>query len=188
MNVSGLERYTGGMIVATKKKIQVVAELEATFNKCSVGIITDYRGLNTTELNEIRRKLREANIEYRVVKNSLALLALKQAGMEHAARAFQGPVAIAFGYGEIPEPAKVLTEYIRNTKSVLNITAGFLPDRFLSSGEVESLARLPSREVLISQVMAGIQSPITGLVNVLAGPIRGIMGVLQARMKQLEGA
>ena len=63
-----------------------------------------------------------------------------------------------------------------------------MEDRVLSAKEVETLAKLPSREILISQVMAGIQSPITGLVNVLAGPIRGLMGVLQARIQQLEGA
>jgi len=82
----------------------------------------------------------------------------------------------------------VLTEYIRTTKSILGIKGGFLEDRVLTAKEVETLARLPSREVLIAQVMAAMQSPIYGLVNVLAGPLRGMMGVLQARIKQLEGA
>jgi len=140
--------------MATEKKEKIVESLQDTFARCNVGILTDYRGLTTTELNNLRRKLREA---------------------------------VAFGYGEIPEPAKVLTDYIRTTKSVLSIKGGFFEDRVLSSRDVESLAKLPSREVLISQVLAGMQSPIYGLVNVLAGPIRGIMGVLQARIQQLEG-
>jgi large subunit ribosomal protein L10 len=96
-------------------------------------------------------------------------------------------MAVAFGYGEIPDAAKALTEFIRSTKSNLGIKGGFLTDRVLSSKDIETLARLPSRAVLISQVMAGIQSPIYGLVNVLAGPIRGMMGVLQARIQQMEG-
>jgi large subunit ribosomal protein L10 len=174
--------------MATEKKVQIVESLRETFSKCNIGILTDYRGLTTAELNDLRRRLREAGIEYRVVKNSLAQFAAKNIGMEELAASFQGPVAVAFGYGEIPEAAKVLADYIRTTKSVLSIKGGFLEDRLLSAGDIDTLSKLPAREVLIAQVMAGIQSPIYGLVNVLAGPIRGIMGVLQARIQQLEGA
>jgi large subunit ribosomal protein L10 len=173
--------------MATEKKVQIVESLQEVFSKCNVGILTDYRGLKTAEINDLRRKLREAGIEYRVVKNTLAQFAAKKAGMEELAGSFEGPVAIAFGYGEIPEPAKVLTEYIRTSKSTMNIKGGFLSNRLLTSRDVETLATLPTREVLISQVMAGIQSPIVALVNVLAAPVRGIMGVLQARIQQLEG-
>ncbi len=173
--------------MATEKKEKIVESLQDTFSRCNVGILTDYRGLTTGEMNTLRRRLREAGIEYRVVKNSLAQFAVKNAGIEELADSFTGPVAVAFGYGEIPEPARVLTEYIRTTKSILSIKGGFFEDRVLGPREVESLAKLPSREVLISQVLAGMQSPIYGLVNVLAGPIRGIMGVLQARIQQLEG-
>lgn len=172
----------------TEKKVQIVENLRDIFSKCSIGILTDYRGLSTTEMNDLRRKLREAGIEFRVVKNSLAQFAAGRAGREELAGSFEGPVAIAFSSGEIPEVAKVLDDYIRTTKSILSIKGGFLEDRLLNSRDVETLARLPAREVLIGQVMAGIQSPIAGLVNVLAGPIRGVMGVLQARIQQLEGA
>lgn len=173
--------------MATEKKKQIVEDLRDTFQRCNVGILTDYRGLKTAELNDLRRTLRETGIEYRVVKNSLAQFAARAAGRDDLADSFEGPVAVAFSYGEIPEAAKVLTEYIRNNKSILNIKGGFLEDRILTSKDVESLAKSPSREVLIAQVMAGVQSPIYGLVNVLAGPVRGFMGVLQARIQQLEG-
>jgi large subunit ribosomal protein L10 len=172
----------------TEKKVRLVEDLQETLSRCQVGILTDYRGLTTSELTDLRRRLREAGIAYRVVKNSLAQFAAKEAGMDDLAACFEGPVAVAFGHGEAPEVAKVLTEYIRTTKSILSIKGGFLEDRVLTAKEVETLARLPSREVLIAQVMAGMQSPIYGLVNVLAGPLRGLMGVLQARIKQLEGA
>jgi large subunit ribosomal protein L10 len=108
--------------------------------------------------------------------------------MEELVGSFEGPVALALGHGEINEPAKFLADYIRTTKSILSIKGGFLQERVLTSGDVATLATLPSKEVLISQVMAGINSPITSLVSVLAGPVRGIMGVLQARIKQLEEA
>jgi len=174
--------------MATEKKIKIVESLQETFSRCRAGVLTDYRGHTTAELNELRRKLREAGIEYKVVKNSLAQLAVKQVGMGNLASAFTGPMAIAFDYSDSPVVAKVLTDFLRVTKSSLSIKGGFLADRVLSPKEVETLAKLPSKQVLISQVMAGIQSPLYGLVNVLAGPIRGIMGVLQARIKQLEGA
>jgi large subunit ribosomal protein L10 len=171
----------------TEKKVQILENLQDMFSKCNIGILTDYRGLSTAEMNDLRRKLREDGIEFRVVKNSLAQFAVKRAGKEELAGSFEGPVAIAISYGEITGVARVLDDYIRTTKSILSIKGGFLGDRLLNPGDVETLARLPAREVLISQVIAGMQSPLVGLVSVLAGPIRGIMGVLQARIQQLEG-
>ncbi len=173
--------------MATEKKAQIIDSLQEVFSKCSVGVLTDYRGLSTAEINDLRRKLRESGIDYKVVKNTLARFAAKRVGMDELADSFEGPLAIAFGYGEIPGPARVLAEYIRASKSTLGIKGGFLSDRLLTSGDVETLATLPTREVLIGQVMAGIQSPIVALVSVLAAPVRGIMGVLQARIQQLEG-
>jgi large subunit ribosomal protein L10 len=173
--------------MAMEKKVKVVAGLEDTFSRCNIGIFTDYRGLTTADLNDLRRKLREAGVEYKVVKNTLAQIAARSAGLEHTVDSFTGPVAVAFGYGELTDAAKILTEYIRSNKSVMSIRGGFLSDRVLTAEDIETLARLPSRAVLISQVMAGIQSPISGLVNVLAAPIRGMMQVLQGRIQQMEG-
>jgi large subunit ribosomal protein L10 len=183
----GLKAVSGGRKMPTEKKLQLVESLREVFSKCSVGILTDYRGLTTAELTALRRKLREAGIEYRVVKNSLAQFAARRAGMDGLVSSFKGPVAIAVGYDDVPAAAKALDSYIRTTKSILSIKGGFMEDRILSAADVENLARLPSREVLLSQIIAGIQSPITGLVNVLAGSIRGFLGVLQARIRQLEG-
>ena len=173
--------------MSREKKAQIIDGLQEIFSRCNIGILADYRGLSTAEINALRRKLRESGVEYRVVKNTLAQFAAKRAGMNELAGSFEGPVAMAFGYGEISEPARVLADYIRTSKSILNIKGGFLGDRMLTSRDVATLATLPSREVLISQVIGGIQSPIVALVNVLAAPVRGIMGVLQARIQQLEG-
>ena len=172
--------------MATEKKEKIVEGLQQALAKTNIGILTEYRGLPTSELNELRRKLRDARVEYKVVKNTLARIAAKNAGLAHAAESFTGPSAIALGYGDISAAAKVLTDHIRGSKSGLKITGGFLPDKKLTSKEIETLAKLPSREVLIAQVMAGIQSPIYGIVNVLAAPLRNLMGVMQARIKQLE--
>ena len=172
----------------TEKKEQLVEELQETFGRAQVGILTDYRGLTMAEMSVLRRKLREANIEYKVVKNSLAQIAAKNAGKEALADKIVGPVAIAFGFGEPPETAKAITDYIKASKSILAIKGGFFGDVILEAAGVDQLAKLPSKEVLIAQVLGGLQAPLYGLVNVLAGPMRGLATVLQGRMKQLEEA
>jgi len=170
----------------TEKKEKVVASLQHVFSECDIGVFTDYRGLKTSELNELRIKLREADIDYKVVKNSLAQIAARNAGLDHIVDTFQGPLAVAFGYGDPAKTAKALVDYIQISKSTLSIKMGFLSDRILSAAELNTLARLPSREVLLSKLFGSMKSPIYGLVNVLAGPMRGMIGVLQARIQQLE--
>jgi len=173
--------------MSREKKAQTIDGLQDTFSKCSIGILTDYRGLSAPEITVLRRKLRESSVEYKVVKNTLARFAGERAGKSDLVSCFEGPVAIAFGYGNITEPAKVLTEYIKTSQASLTIKGGFLGDRLLTSEEVVTLSTLPSREILLAKVLGGMQSPITSLVSCLASPIRGIMGTLQARIKQLEG-
>ena len=170
-----------------KQKERVVEELKEAMSRCSSGILTDYKGLSNAQLIILRRKLRELGIEYRVVKNTLARFAAEKAGKDFLVGSFEGPVAIAFGYGEVVEPAKALTGYIRTSDSILSIKGGFMGGRLLSQDEVKTLSAIPPREVLIARVLAGMQGPIVGLVNCLAHPLREFSGVLQARIKQLEG-
>jgi len=173
--------------MSREKKAQIIDRLQEVFSKCSIGILTDYRGLSVPEMTDLRGRLRESAIEYKVVKNTLARFAAERAGKDELASLFEGPVAIAFGYGDIGELARALADYIRTSKTSLSIKAGFLGDRLLTSEEVMTLSTLPSREVLLAKVMGGMQSPITALVNCLITPIQGVMGMLQARIKQLEG-
>lgn len=172
--------------MSREKKAQIIDGLQEVFSKCSIGILTDYRGLSAAEITDLRRTLKASAIEYKVVKNTLARLAAERAGKNKLGALFEGPVAIAFGYGDIIEPARVLTGYVRTLKTSLSIKGGFLGDRLLTSGEVDSLSTLPSREILLGRVLAGMQSPITALLSCLIAPMRGIIGVLQARIKQLE--
>jgi large subunit ribosomal protein L10 len=173
--------------VSKEKKAQIISELEDTLSKCSIGILTDYRGLSTPEITILRHKLRESSVEYRIVKNTLARFAVERAGKDDLTSFFEGPIAIAFGYGDVTEPAKVLTDYIRTSRASLSIKGGFMGDRVLASVDVATLAILPSREVLLAKILNGMQGPITTMVSCLSTPIKGIIGVLQARIKQLEG-
>ncbi len=170
-----------------EKKVQIIDELQTVIAECSTGVLTDYRGLATAEITALRRALMKSDIKYRVVKNTLARFAAEKAGKNELAALFEGPVAIAFGYGDVVEPAKALVEHIRATKISLRITGGFFGDTVLTAEEVETLAKLPPREILLAQVLGGIQSPIVMLLSCLASPMRGFMGVLQARINQLEG-
>ncbi len=170
-----------------EEKVQLVDELSQALAECSVGILTDYRGLTTVEITDLRRRLRNSAIKYRVVKNTLARFAAEKAGKKELVSFFEGPVAIAFGYGDIVSPAKILADYIRTEKSTLAIKGGFAGDRLFTQADIESLASLPSTEVLLVKILAGLQSPVYRLVNCLANPMRGLVGVLQARAQQLEG-
>jgi len=173
--------------MSRQKKAQIIDRLQEAFSKCSVGILTNYRGLSTPEVTILRRRLRESGTEYKVVKNTLARLAAQRAGRDDLVSSFEGPVAIAFGYGDITEPAKILADYIRTSKASLSIEGGFLGDRLLTEEDVMTLSALPSRELLIARVVGRMQSPISALAGCLVTPIRQIMGVLQARIQQLEG-
>ena len=169
-----------------EQKAQVVAELREAITRCSSAILTDYKGLSNTELTFLRRKLRELGIEYRVVKNTLARFAAEKAGKEFIVNHLKGPVAIAFGFNDVTEPAKILVGYIRSAESILSIKGGFLGDHFLNPDDVKNLAIIPSRDILLAQILTGIQNPITGLINCLAHPLRDFIILLQSRIKQLE--
>ena len=173
--------------MSKEKKTEIIDQLQEVFSKCNVGILTDYRGLSTMEITALRRKLVESGINYRVVKNTLARLAVERAGKEDLVGLFEGPVAIASGYGDINEPARVLADYIRTSKISLGIKGGFLEDKLLTAEDIMTLATLPSREVLLAKIVGGMQSPIYALLNCFTTPLRGLMGVLQARIQQLEG-
>ena len=173
--------------MSREKKVQIIDSLEQVFSRCNIAILTDYRGISATEMTDLRRQLREAGIEYRVVKNTLARFAAQRVGREELASFFEGPVAIAFGYDDITEPAKALAEYIETSKASMSIRGGFLPDRLLTSEDIDTLSKVPSREVLLAKVVGGIQSPISALVSRLTAPMSGIIGVLQSRIQQMEG-
>jgi large subunit ribosomal protein L10 len=169
-----------------QQKAQVVDELAEVMARSGAGVFTNYQGLTTAELTVLRGKLREAGIEYKVVKNTLARLAARKTGKDFLSSSFEGPVAIAFGFGNEVEPARAVLDYIRSSGSALVIKGGFLAHRLLTQDEVKTLATIPPREVLLAQMLGGLNTPVVALLSCLAGPIRQLTGILQARMKQLE--
>jgi len=170
----------------TDKKKEIMDIIEQKFTQCNSGIMTDYRGLKTSDIVALRRKLRESGVELQVVKNTLARIAAGKAGKDKLASIFEGPMAIVFVQGDISKSAKILTDHITATKMAMTIKGGFLGNQLLTAKEVALIATLPSREVLIAKVMGGIQGPMYGLLNQVNAPLRGLAYVLQNRIKQLE--
>jgi len=172
----------------TEKKKQTITRLEQTFARANSGILTDYRGLKTSDVVSLRRKLREIGVEYHIVKNTLAKIAAKQAGKDQITEMFEGPIGVAFVNDDISRSAKVLTDHIASTKMAMAIKGGFLGNKVLTPKEIATIATLPPREVLLAKLLGGVQGPLYALLNQVNAPLRGLMVVLQGRIKQLEGA
>lgn len=162
--------------------------LEAELTKSTLGILTDYRGLKTPEMNALRRKMQESGGDYKVVKNTLAIKAAERINRQEITGIFTGPIAVAFGNGDVTQTAKVFSDFVRTSRIALTVKGGFMSGRTLTAQEITTLATLPPKQVLIAQVVGGIKSPLYSLVGVLSGPMRGLQGILQARIKQLEGS
>ncbi len=170
----------------TEKKAQTIDKLQDLFAISGAGIFADYRGMTVAELTDLRRNLKKSGIRFQVVKNTLARIAAEKAGKKDLSSLFEGPLAVAFTTGEATVPAKVLNDLARSGKTALKLRGGYIGDKVLTADEVQTLATLPPREVILAQIVAGIQGPIAALVAYLSSPMSGLVGMLQARMKQLE--
>ena len=170
-----------------EKKSLVVDNLENEFRRARVVILTDYRGLVTKDVTGLRRKLGDSGAKYKVVKNTMAVLALKRLGREEMAGMFTGPVAVAIGYEDEIKPAKVMFDYIKGNNINLTVKGGILGERAISADEVTALAKLPPREVLVAQAVSGLKRPVYNLVAVLSSPLQRLTWVLQSITKQMQG-
>lgn len=173
--------------MAKPEKVQAVQEIAEKLKQSQGVVFVDYRGLNVKAMTELRAKLREAGAELKVVKNTLTRRAAEAIELEGLDPYLEGPTAAAFGYDDPVAPAKVLSDFAK-THEALELKAGVLSGKVIGAEEVAALARLPSKEELIGQVLRGLQSPIAGLANVLNGPIRSLVYVLEAIRKEKESA
>jgi large subunit ribosomal protein L10 len=145
-----------------QEKEQLVQEIADRFSRSKAVIVTDYRGLNVAESNELRKQLREAGVEFKVLKNTMTRRAAEKAEMPGLQEFFVGPSALAFSYDDPVAPAKVLHEFARKHKA-LELKGGMVEGRIISAKEVESLASLPSRDGLLSMLLSVMQAPMRNL-------------------------
>lgn len=152
------------------KKV-VVEEITEKMRSSKTFIVTDYRGLNVAQVTKLRAELRNAGVEYRVLKNTLMTIAANDIGLEGIQDYFKGPTAVAFGVEDAVAPAQILSKFAK-TNDKLEIRAGVLDGKLISVEDIKALADLPPREVLLAKLANVMQSPISGMANVLQGPIR----------------
>jgi large subunit ribosomal protein L10 len=171
-----------------EQKVEQVDVLTEKLKKAKVAVLTDYRGLTVSQMQELRGKLRTGNVEYRVVKNTLARRAADAAGYKALESELKGPIAIAFGYEDLSLPPRLINEFIRTTRLKLEVVGGLVEGRVFNRDQVKQLADLPSREVLLAQLLGTLQSPVGQLVGIMQTPLQQLMGVLEAYKSKLEAA
>lgn len=165
----------------TPQKEQIVQEMTDKFAKATGVYLVDFTGLDVNSATDLRRKLREAKVEYRVVKNTLAKRSLHNAGIEGLDEYLTGVNAYAISYDDPTVPVKVLDKQ-KEVKEKLKLKAAIFEGKILGAEEVEKIAKLPSREELLSQLMGMLKSPMTKL----AGTLNAVPSKLAQVLKALE--
>jgi large subunit ribosomal protein L10 len=171
-----------------EQKVEQVDLLTEKLKKAKVAVLTDYRGLKVNQIQELRGKLRSGNVEYRVVKNTLARRAAEAAGHKEFDSELKGPIAIAFGYDDLSLPPRLINEFVRTTRLKVEIVGGLVEGRVFDRDQIKQLADLPSREVLLAQLLGTLQSPVGQLVGIMQTPLQQLRGVLEAYKSKLEAA
>jgi len=167
------------------EKKRITDDLQGRLKKSTIVILTDYKGLDVSAMNALRRKLREANAEYQVAKNSLLVRASEGSDVALIKDQFKGPSAIALSYDDPVAPAKVLTDFLKENKN-LEIKVGVLNGKMVDFEGIKALSSLPSREVLLAHVLSTMNAVPTSLVTALSDVPRRLLNVLQAITEQKE--
>lgn len=141
------------------EKQQAVADVSEKLKNSSCTIVTDYRGLNVAQVTQLRKALREAGVEFAVLKNSVARRATANAEISGLDEFLTGPTAIAFSKDDVVTPAKILTEFAKKNDK-LSVKAGVVEGRVVGYDQIKALADLPSREGLLSMLLSVLQAPV----------------------------
>jgi large subunit ribosomal protein L10 len=174
--------------MARPEKEQQVALLAEKLRKARVAVLTDYRGLTVSQMEDLRGRLRGSEVEYRVVKNTLARRAAVESGHDDFQEVLVGPVGIAFGHDDLGVPIKLLNEFVRSTRLKLEIVGGLVEGRVLNPAQLKQLADLPPKEVLISMLAGTILSPIAQLASAINTPLAQLASALEVHKNNLEAA
>jgi len=174
--------------MARPEKEAQVALLTEKLRKARVAVLTDYRGLTVSQMEDLRGRLRGGEVEYRVVKNTLARRAAVESGHDDFQQVLVGPVGIAFGYEDLGVPIKLLNEFVRSTRLKVEIVGGLVEGRVLNPDQLKQLADLPPKEILISMLAGTILSPIAQLASAINTPLAQLASALEVHKNNLEAA
>ena len=169
----------------TQKKIELVERLSEELSKCTVTVATDFSGMSTKAMAEMRRHLKQQGIKYRVVKNTLAQRAAEAVGHPAIKEILEGPTGFAMGYADPLTPIKMLVEYARANRIPLQIRGVVLDGMVYKDQAARDLATLPSGEELMGKLVAQLASPLVRLAAVLNGPLQGLANTLNSPLAGL---
>jgi large subunit ribosomal protein L10 len=169
------------------EKAQAISELEAAIGKARNAFLIDFKGVTVPQVTELRKQVRETGSKYLVVKNTLALIALKDSPMIGMKDRFSGPTAVAYNSTDAIKLAKALTRFAKDVPA-MQFKGAMLDGKVVPAEQIQTIASLPSREELISKLLFVLQSPIRGLATVLQANIRNLAVVLNQVAKQKETA
>lgn len=161
------------------EKKQLISELQDKFKKAKAAFVADYKGLKVEQMTTLRKSLRDASVELKVVKNTLARIAIKDAGAEPLKDYFEGTTAVAMSYADPVAAAKILTQFAKDEPK-LQIKVGLLGGKIMNLNEIKVLSELPPREALLGKFVGVLNAAPTGLVGVLSGVPRQLVYTLAA--------
>lgn len=169
-----------------QEKAQIIEQLHEKAARASIAVVTDFKGMGVEEMTLLRVKLREAGVDYQVVKNTLARLALKETSHDVLYERLKENCAVALGYEDPVALAKALTEFMKGSK-VLTMRYGSLEGKFLDDEGVKYLATLPGKPELLAKMLGTMNAVPTNFVNVFAAVLRNFLYALNAIKDQKEG-
>lgn len=169
-------------------KESFVADLTERLNKAPVVYLTDFTGLSVKSMTQLRRKLRASGAEYLVVKNRLAKRAFADTDLPDISESLEGPTGMVFGYEDTVAAAKALSAFAKEHDSRPAFKLGILDNKVLQPEQVDAIAKLPSREVLLSQLAGAFEAPMAALAGALEGKLQEMAGLIDALKTQKEAA
>ncbi|MFQ5521816.1 MAG: 50S ribosomal protein L10 [Candidatus Methylomirabilia bacterium] len=168
----------------SQEKVESIEALKAKLEGVTSAVLTEYRGLTVQQLSDLRRQLRAVSAEYKVVKNRLAKLAIRGSHLDSLEPHLQGPIGLALGRQDPMALAKALSAFVRSNPK-LQIKVGYVEGQLVQPPEIRALGDIPSREVLLVQVVGGLTAPLAALIYTLDGMLRSLVSVLdQVRAKR----
>jgi large subunit ribosomal protein L10 len=176
------------LVLSKDSKKEILKDLIAKLKESKGVVLTDYQGMNVFQISSLRNELKEKKVEFKIVKNTLIEKASKELNVDDLTKDLIGCTAMAFCSDDGIAPAKLLKEYFKKNKIDLRIKSGLIDGRVFSPEKIIEIASLPSKNVLIAQMINGVKSPLYSLVFILQGPLRGLIYTLEAVKKQKEKA
>jgi large subunit ribosomal protein L10 len=174
----------------TQAKAGIIQQLVERLRRMRAAVLLQTQGMTVAEMTDLRRKLSNSGIDLQVAKNTLLRIASEQAELDNFEPILHGQTTIALGYGDEVAVAKAIADYTRTTRTAHPVTvkAGILGRTPISASQVEALARTPPRDQLRAEVVGALQGPLSQTYGVVSAPLRDLVNVLEARIRQLGGA